>query len=366
MTSVTVRHRTLQGLFRAADRENSGVARSAAPPAEDVPVNDSTPGSRRSRVLVADDRESVRSLFHRLLSADGHDVVLAPDGASALAAVHRHRPDVILLDVAMPLVDGLEVCRRLKTDPATRLTPVVLVSGQTDLTDRINGIEAGADDYLSKPVHPHELRARVRSLSRVKHLIDALDSAEAAFVALALTIEARDPYTKGHCERLSQTAVSLGRMLGVNDEDLHALHRGGYLHDIGKVGVPDSVLLKPAPLTPDEFTLMRRHPEIGDTLCAPLQSLRTVRPIVLCHHERIDGSGYPAGLRGDEVPLLAQIVGIVDVYDALTSRRPYRDALTRDEAIRFLLEETHAGRFNPAHVEAFLETLTPASAPACR
>jgi putative two-component system response regulator len=315
-------------------------------------------------VLIADDRESIRALFHRLLSADGHDVVLAPDGASALVAVHRHRPDVILLDVAMPLVDGLEVCRQLKADPATRLTPVVLVSGQSELADRINGIEAGADEYLSKPVHPHELRARVRSLSRVKQLIDALDSAEAAFVALALTIEARDPYTKGHCERLSRTAVSLGRALGLGHDDLHALHRGGYLHDIGKVGVPDSVLLKPAPLTPEELALMRRHPEIGDSLCAPLQSLRAVRPIILSHHERLDGSGYPAGLRGDEVPLLAQIVGIVDVYDALTSRRPYREALSHAAAVKFMLEETQAGRFNPAYVEAFLETLEPAAAPA--
>ena len=327
-------------------------------------ASESTPEARRSRVLIADDRESIRSLFHRLLSADGHDVVLAPDGASALAAVHRHRPDVVLLDVAMPLVDGLEVCRQLKADPATRLTPVVLVSGQTELTDRINGIEAGADDYLSKPVHPHELRARVRSLSRVKQLIDALDSAEAAFVALAQTIEARDPYTMGHCERLSRTAVSLGRALGLGSDDLHALHRGGYLHDIGKVGVPDSVLLKPAPLTAEESALMRRHPEIGDSLCAPLQSLRSVRPIILGHHERIDGSGYPNGLRGDNVPLLAQIVGIVDVYDALTSRRPYRDALSHDEAVRFMMEETHAGRFNPRYVDAFLETLVPAVAPA--
>jgi putative two-component system response regulator len=329
-----------------------------------VLASESTPEARRSRVLIADDRESIRSLFHRLLSADGHDVVLAPDGASALAAVHRHRPDVVLLDVAMPLVDGLAVCRQLKADPATRLTPVVLVSGQTELTDRINGIEAGADDYLSKPVHPHELRARVRSLSRVKQLIDALDSAEAAFVALAQTIEARDPYTMGHCERLSRTAVSLGRALGLGSDDLHALHRGGYLHDIGKVGVPDSVLLKPAPLTAEESALMRRHPEIGDSLCAPLQSLRSVRPIILGHHERIDGSGYPKGLRGDNVPLLAQIVGIVDVYDALTSRRPYRDALSHDEAVRFMMEETHAGRFNPRYVDAFLETLVPAVVPA--
>jgi putative two-component system response regulator len=314
--------------------------------------------SRRSRVLVADDTESVRTLFRRLLVADGHDVVTVADGASALEAVHWHRPDVILLDVGMPAPDGLEVCRRLKADPATRLTPVVLVTGQTELSDRIRGIEAGADEFLSKPVHPHELRVRVRSLSRVKQLIDALDSAEAAFMALALTIEARDPLTNGHCERLARHAVHLGRAIGLSVEELDALHRGGYLHDVGKVGVPDAVLLKPGPLTPEEFELMKRHTTIGDTLCAPLQSLRAVRPIILSHHERLDGSGYPQGLRGDEVPLLAQIVGIVDVYDALTSERPYRGPLSPDQAARHLVCEAEQGRFSQTYVEAFLDTLT--------
>jgi len=313
-------------------------------------------------VLIADDTESIRSLFRKLLLADGHDVVSADDGAAALEAVREHHPDVILLDVTMPRVDGLEVCRRLKADPATRLTPVVLVTGQTDLSDRIRGLEAGADEFLSKPVHPHELRARVRSLTRMKHLIDALDSAEAAFMTLALTIEARDPMTNGHCERLAQHAVRLGRALGLGAEDLEALHRGGYLHDVGKIGVPDSVLLKPGPLTPDEFELMKRHPAIGDSLCAPLQSLRRVRPIVLCHHERIDGSGYPAGLRGEEVPLLAQIVGIVDMYDALTSARSYRPAWPVEDTVRYLLKEVEKGRFHAHHVETFLETLSIPSA----
>ena len=312
---------------------------------------------RRSRVLVADDTESVRTLFRRLLQSDGHDVVCAADGAEALRAVGEHLPDVILLDVAMPHVDGLEVCRRLKADPVTRLTPVVLVTGQTDLSDRIRGIEAGADEFLSKPVHPHELRARVRSLSRVKHLIDALDSAEAAFMTLALTIEARDPLTNGHCERLAREAVRLGRVLGLPAGDLHALHRGGYLHDVGKVGVPDAVLLKPGKLTADEFALMKKHPEIGDALCAPLQSLRHVRPIIKGHHERLDGSGYPDGLRGDQVPLLAQIVGVVDVFDALTSDRPYRPALLPVEAGAHLVREVELGRFARQHVEAFLDTL---------
>lgn len=311
--------------------------------------------ARRSRVLVADDTESVRMLFRRLLVADGHDVVSASNGLAALEAVHEHCPDVVLLDVRMPEMDGLEVCRRLKADPATRLTPVVIVTGQTDLSDRIRGIEAGADEFLSKPVHPHELRARIRSLSRVKHLIDELDSAEGAFVALALTIEARDPLTNGHCERLASHAVRLGRALGVTPEDLDALHRGGYLHDLGKVGVPDAVLLKAGPLTHDEFELMKRHPAIGDSLCAPLQSLRRVRPIVRSHHERLDGSGYPAGLRGGDVPLLAQIVGIVDVYDALTSDRPYRRALSAEDAARHVLREAEQGKFNRSHVEAFLD-----------
>jgi putative two-component system response regulator len=312
---------------------------------------------RRSRVLVADDTDSVRALFQKLLAADGHDVVVAADGAAAFDAVQQHHPDVILLDVTMPGMTGLEVCRRLKADPATRLTPVVLVTGQSDLSDRIRGIEAGADEFLSKPVHPLELRARVMSLTRMKHLIDALDSAEAAFVTLALTIEARDPLTNGHCERLAHHAVRLGREIGLGAEDLDALHRGGYLHDVGKVGIPDAVLLKAGPLTPDEFELMKRHPEIGDALCAPLQSLRRVRPIIRSHHERLDGSGYPSGLRGDDVPLIAQIVGIVDVFDALTSERPYRKANSVEDTARYLLDEADRGKFDRRLVEAFIDTV---------
>jgi putative two-component system response regulator len=313
-----------------------------------------TPSPRRSRVLVADDTESIRALYQKLLATDGHEVIAVADGAAALDAVHESHPDVILLDVTMPRVDGLEVCRRLKADPATRLTPVVLVTGLSDLQDRIKGIEAGADEFLSKPVHPLELRARVGSLTRMKHLLDALDSAEAAFMTLALTIEARDPMTNGHCERLARRAVALGKALGLGDADLQALHHGGYLHDVGKVGIPDAVLLKPGPLTRDELTLMQKHPDIGDSLCAPLQSLRTVRPIIRCHHERLDGSGYPRGLKGDDVPLLAQIVGIADVYDALTSDRPYRPALTCENAARHVLSEAAEGKFARAHVETFL------------
>jgi putative two-component system response regulator len=320
-------------------------------------MEEAPPKSRSTRVLIADDTDSIRALFEKLLSGDGYQVTSVVDGLQALEAAKALRPDVILLDVGMPGLDGIEVCRRLKIDPAMRLTPIVLVTGLSELADRIRGIEAGADDFLTKPVHPHELRARVASLSRMKLLTDALDSAESAFMALALTIEARDPTTRGHCERLAQWAVHLGRALGMEGDDLDALHRGGYMHDVGKIGIPDAVLLKAGPLTPEEFEQMKRHSEIGDTLCAPLQSLRKVRPIVLSHHERLDGSGYPRGLRGDEVPVLAQIVGVVDVYDALTSHRPYRKAWEPETAARHLVEEVECGRFSKMHVEAFLDSV---------
>jgi putative two-component system response regulator len=311
--------------------------------------------SSPATVLVADDTESVRTLFSQLLASDGYHVVTVSDGQAALDAAQKYRPDVLLLDVRMPGPDGIEVCRRVKAAPETRLTPVILVTGLADSGDRIEGIEAGADDFLTKPVNPHELRARVRALSRMKQLIDDLDSAEAAFMTLALTIEARDPSTNGHCERLAHYSVNLGSALGLGGDDLSALHRGGYLHDVGKVGVPDAVLLKPGPLTPAEFELMRRHTEIGDSLCAPLQSLRRVRPIIRHHHERLDGSGYPAKLRGDDVPLLAQIVAIVDVYDALTTDRPYRKALPHIAAVQELEAGVRAGQYNARFVEAFLD-----------
>ena len=307
------------------------------------------------KVLIADDTDTVRTLFAHLLASDGYRVIPVSNGDEALAAAQQHRPDVFLLDVRMPGLDGLEVCRRLKSAPQTRFTAVILVTGLADATDRIQGIEAGADHFLTKPVNPHELRARVRALARLKQLIDELDSAEAAFMTLALTIEARDPSTNGHCERLAHYAVELGTALGLEPDDLGALHRGGFLHDVGKIGVPDAVLLKAGPLTADEMEIMRRHPMIGDTLIAPLQSLRGVRPIIRHHHEKLDGTGYPDRLRGDEVPLLARIVAVVDVYDALTTDRPYRAALSHAVAVRELEAGLRAGHYDARCVQASLD-----------
>lgn len=299
--------------------------------------------SRAATVLVVDDNESSARLLERLLTVDGYKVRTARDGPEALAIVAGEHPDLVLLDVVMPKLDGFETCRRLKHDPATRLVPVVLVTALHDRSDRIRGLEAGADDFLSKPFNAAELSARMRSLLRIKRITDELDSAESVILSLALTIEARDRTTDGHCQRLARYAVTLGTAMGMAEEELAALGRGGFLHDIGKVGIPDAILMKPARLTPDEFETMKQHVVIGDRLCGELRSLRRVRPIVRHHHERLDGSGYPDGLRGSAIPMVAQVMGVVDVFDALTTARPYKAALPADAAFHELRLEVQRG-----------------------
>jgi putative two-component system response regulator len=306
------------------------------------------------RILVVDDEPANVALVSRLMKRFGYEISTAPNGEEGLEAVARVRPDVILLDVNMPGIDGFEVCRRLKAAAATRLIPVVLLTGLSAVEDRVKGIEAGADDFLSKPFVVAELNARVRSLTRLKRYTDELDSAESMILSLALTIEARDPYTKGHCERLAAYATALGARLGLPEDQQVALHRGGFLHDVGKIGIPDAVLLKSGPLEPAEFALMQQHPVIGDNLCRESRLLEDVRPIVRHHHERLDGTGYPDKLSGDQVPLLAQIVGIVDAYDAMTTNRPYKAAVTRDKARDELRQDVAKGWKSAALVEEFL------------
>lgn len=300
-------------------------------------------GMPPATVLVVDDSEAARNLLTSLLTREGYRVQCAADGAGVEGLVRANRPDLVLMDVQMPQVDGFSACRAVKSDPETRLTPVVLITGLDDSDSRVKGIEAGADDFLTKPFNLAELRARVRSLVRIKRYTDDLDSAEAAIVSLALTIEARDPFTSGHCQRLAECANGLGRAIGLSPDELTILSRGAYLHDIGKVGIADAILLKPGPLSRDEYREMQRHTVIGDRLCAELRSLRRVCPIIRHHHERLDGSGYPDGLRGDGIPLLAQITGIVDVFDALTFARPYRGALPVSQAIDVLKDEAARG-----------------------
>ena len=321
----------------------------------------SDPVRSAGKVLIVDDQSADVELLKALLSGEGYTVVTALDGRQALAMVESEHPDLVLMDVLMPGLSGLEVCERIKQNKATRLIPVVLITALTDSQDRIHGINAGADDFLSKPVNPHELRARVRSLVSLKHYTDDFDSAESVILSLALVIEARDAYTDGHCQRLAAYATALGGALNLREEDLGALYRGGYLHDVGKIGIPDSVLLNAGKLSKAEFEQIKQHPIIGDRLCTGLRSLRHVCGIVRHHHERLDGSGYPDGLQGEAVPLLAQIMGIVDVYDAITTERPYKAAQPPEHAFEELRSEVARGWRRKDLVETFISVIQQSS-----
>lgn len=305
------------------------------------------------RILIVDDESGARAALATLLRREKFEVRDVSNGVAALAECTSFRPDLILLDILMPGVDGFEVCRRVKAMPETRLTPVVLITGLSQTGDRINGINAGADDFLSKPIDFNELLARTRSLLRLKQFTDELENAEGVLFSLAQSIEARDPYTLGHCERLAEVSARLGGKLGLPDEDIKALRRAGIVHDIGKVVVPDAILLKPGPLSPDETETMRKHPVVGERICAPLRTFGLVLPIIRHHHERHDGSGYPDGLRGDEIPLTASILQLADVYDALTTDRPYRKASNSEVALKIMEDEATLGWWNRDLFDAF-------------
>jgi putative two-component system response regulator len=310
---------------------------------------------KAGKVLVVDDYEANLKALGLLLQGAQYSVVTAANGRDALDLVKRERPDLVLLDVVMPGISGVDVCRELKASPDTCLTPVVLISGAQERKTILAGLDAGADDFLNKPIDAEELYTRVGSLMRLKRLTDDLESAEALFLTLGRVIEARDPSTEGHCERLADYATALGHRLELQHTDIDALYRGAFLHDIGKIGIPDRVLLKKGRLTKPEYALMKTHTVIGDQLCATVRSLERVRPIVRHHHERSDGRGYPDGLRGDEIPLLAHVVSVVDVFDALTTDRPYRKALPTSTAYAMLREEAKGGWCPLSLVECFID-----------
>lgn len=312
---------------------------------------------RLPRILVVDDNQHNTVLMRELLTRRGYDVTTANNAAEAEEYMREDPPDLVLLDVVMPDKSGYELCREWKENHATRLIPVVMITGLSDREDKIRGIEAGAEDFLNKPIFPEELFARVRSLLKLKDFTDELDNAEAVLCTLGRSVESRDPYTEGHCERLSRYASGLGAHLGLDYDSQIALKRGGFLHDLGKIAIPDEILKKGANLTSEEWRIMKRHPLIGENICKPLRSLRMVLPIIRHHHEHWDGSGYPDQLTGENIPLLARILQVVDVYDALRTARPYKPAQTHEESKKIMNLEAERGLWDPRIVQEFFEML---------
>jgi putative two-component system response regulator len=287
-------------------------------------------------VLVVDDGAANRELICSYLSQIDCEVREAADGPTALASIEISAPDLVLLDVRMPHMDGYEVCRRIKALPHGRLLPVVMITGLSQTTHRIMALEAGADDFMAKPVEAAELLARVRSALRLKELYNTLDGAEHVIFSLATAVEAKDAFTERHTQRVGESARLLGQRFGLPVTDLDTLYRGGIVHDIGKIGVSDSILHKPGPLDPFEWPQMQAHVAIGESIVRPLRSTSGLLPIIRHHHERFDGMGYPDGLRAREIPRVARIVSVCDAFDALVNDRPYRTRRSTQEALAVL------------------------------
>jgi len=308
-------------------------------------------------ILVVDDDPRNVKLLEALLMQQKLTSIKAFNGADALHMLTKTEVDVVLLDIMMPGIDGYEVCRRIKENPATRMIPVVLVTALDDMDSKIKGIDAGADDFLTKPVNKLELLARTKSLINVRKMNSSLTSIENVLFSLAITVEAKDAYTQGHIERVANVAVMLGRKMGLNPADVEALRFGGTLHDIGKIGVPHDILNKPGPLDDEEWDVMKSHSDIGYRIRFPLKkNLGSALDIIRHHHEKLDGTGYPDGLMGDEVSMVARVMAVADIYDALITDRPYRKGMPKEKALDILGKEAGEGKLDSDVVNFMLES----------
>lgn len=309
------------------------------------------------RVLIVDDNKVNVELIRAQLRPFGYEIQSAYDGEEALEKIQNDPPDIVLLDLMMPKISGYEVCRAIKLNKETQFIPVIVITALQELDDKLKAIEFGADDFLVKPFNKLELTARIKSLLAMKALHDDLDTSENILISLAIALEAKDVYTRGHSERVSRDAVAIARQMHLSARDIEFIRKGGLLHDIGKIGVKEDILLKPGRLTDEEMEHVRSHPKRGYDICHPLKSLEEALPCIRSHHERFDGSGYPDGLKGSEIPLKGMIIAVADAYDAMTTDRPYRKAMTKETAIKIFEDEMKSGQWDPDVVEVFLKIL---------
>jgi len=323
---------------------------------EDLAKNDAQPLPKIS-VLAIDDDASAIAVIEAYCLASNFELKYTHEPKEALELAIRHQPDVIISDVMMPGMNGFEVCQQLKSHPDTALIPVLMVTALDSRGDRLKGIEAGCDDFMTKPVDRLIFTARVKSLARIRKLTADLDDAKTVLSSLALSVEAKDGTTGDHCARLTKIGRLFGEHLDLPEPDIRALESGGVLHDLGKIGIPDAVLLKPGKLNEEEWDIMRTHTLIGYDLLKPLRTMQRVSSVVRNHHERWDGKGYPDGLAGDDIPLLARVFQIFDAFDALTSKRPYKPAFSIEKSLAILDEEKDQGKWDKDLVSKFKDFL---------
>ncbi len=304
-------------------------------------------------ILIVDDFEMHLELMTTILEMEGYRVISTTDTKEAISLAAANSPDLAILDVMMPGMNGYELCRRLKDIFCKKFFPIILVTGLSQLEDKLTGLEAGADDFFPKPFNPKEIIAKIKSLIKLKRLQDELDHCEDIIFTLAVAIEAKDPYTKGHSERVSTLSVEMARAIGLPDKEVLNIKKGGILHDIGKIGLQESILHKKGQLSPEELEIIRRHPATGVEICKPLYSLRQLLPAIRSHHERWDGLGFPDCLSGEDIPLSGRIISIADTFDAMVSVRPYRPSFTIAQTLNAMKAESMMGQWDPALIDRF-------------
>jgi putative two-component system response regulator len=307
-------------------------------------------GAEPMKILIADDNHFYRCALKATLNEWGYDVTAVPDGEAAWAALGAvNPPKLAILDWMMPKADGLEVCRRLRAVPRHEPTYVIILTSREGKANIVAALESGADDFITKPFDREELAARLRVARRIVEL----QTCETVIYSFAQAVDGKSPYTRGHSDRVRRIALLLAAHLGAPEGDRELLRRGASLHDIGKIAVPDAVLNKPGKLTPEEYEVIKRHPEQGARMVEGLEALRGAVPLIRWHHERMDGRGYPDGLAGRDIPHLVRVLSVADVYDALSSDRPYRAGMSHDLCVEVLRQDAAAGGLDPDIVERF-------------